>query len=159
MSAIIHLVQLKKAAVEQKGSVAPADLDLGEDDELVHGDCPLEYSYKAELHGDELLVEGSLSLSLHCECARCLNPFLHTIEISPWSCLLQIEGDDSVVVAGDSIDLTPFMRDDLLLEFPQHPLCRKDCPGLKPDFNRGQAARAEVSEEPSVWGRLNDLKL
>ncbi len=159
MSAIIHLVQLKKEAIEQKGSVVPKDLDLGEDDELIHGDCPLEYEYRAELLGDEILVEGNLSLDLHCECARCLKPFIHTIEISPWSCLLQIKGDDAIEIAGDSIDLTPIMRDDVLLEFPQHPLCEPDCPGLKPNFNRGHVAKTEDSEESSVWKRLDDLKL
>jgi uncharacterized metal-binding protein YceD (DUF177 family) len=53
--------------------------------------------------------------------------------------------------------LTPFVREDMLLNFPQHPLCKPDCAGLK----TGQAKKLGGDEEskPSVWVELNKLKL
>ena len=36
-----------------------------------------------------------------------------------------------VAIENDCVDLTPFVREDILLEFPQHPLCKPDCGGLK----------------------------
>ncbi len=37
----------------------------------------------------------------------------------------------AVPIKNDCVDLTPWVREDILLGFPQHPLCRPDCGGLK----------------------------
>jgi len=62
-----------------------------------------------------------------------------------------------VAIDNDCVDLTPFLREDILLDFPQRPLCKPDCAGLK-----NQAARpAEAVEQPAatVWAELDKLKL
>jgi uncharacterized metal-binding protein YceD (DUF177 family) len=52
------------------------------------------------------------------------------------------------------------MREDILLGFPQHPLCRPDCDGLK-QAKVGKAQKVVGKEEskPSTWAELNKLKL
>jgi uncharacterized metal-binding protein YceD (DUF177 family) len=55
--------------------------------------------------------------------------------------------------------LTPWVREDILLEFPQHPLCKRDCSGLR----TGSAGTAKTSSGPPeegspAWKELNKLK-
>jgi uncharacterized metal-binding protein YceD (DUF177 family) len=53
--------------------------------------------------------------------------------------------------------LTPFVREDILLDFPQHPLCKPDCAGL----NSKPARKFKAAEKPApdVWAKLDKLKL
>jgi len=60
----------------------------------------------------------------------------------------------------DCADLTPFVREDMLLEFPRHPLCRPDCSGLekaKPGKTKNTGGKDDVA--PSAWAELDKLKL
>jgi uncharacterized metal-binding protein YceD (DUF177 family) len=58
------------------------------------------------------------------------------------------------------VDLTPLVREDILLGFPQHPLCEPDCGGLK-KASVGKARKTVGKDEskPSAWAELNKLKL
>jgi len=58
------------------------------------------------------------------------------------------------------VDLTPWVREDILLGFPQHPLCRPECDGLK-KASVGKARKTAGKDEskPSAWAELNKLKL
>jgi uncharacterized metal-binding protein YceD (DUF177 family) len=73
---------------------------------------------------------------------------------------LPLSGPEKAEIKDDSVDLTPYLREDILLEFPQQPLCEADCAGLP---NRaGKNARQTKSASPtpgaSVWSELNKLK-
>ncbi len=46
-------------------------------------------------------------------------------------------------LVGDELDLEPLVRDAILLELPQAPLCREDCQGLCP-IVRGQSQRGAL---------------
>jgi uncharacterized metal-binding protein YceD (DUF177 family) len=52
------------------------------------------------------------------------------------------------------------VREDILLGFPQHPLCRPDCGGLK-KASVGKVPKTAGKDEtkPSAWAELNKLKL
>ena len=70
---------------------------------------------------------------------------------------LPLEGDDKVSVNNDCVDLTPFVREDMLIEFPQHPLCKPECAGL---IKKTKVHKAGMEEkEPSPWTELDKLKL
>jgi uncharacterized metal-binding protein YceD (DUF177 family) len=90
-----------------------------------------------------------------------LKPFRHQIELSGEIHQLALEGEEKAEVANDCVDLTPYLREDILLEFPQHPVCKSGCRGLparlddKPE-NAGREARAEA--DSSAWAELNKLK-
>jgi uncharacterized metal-binding protein YceD (DUF177 family) len=55
------------------------------------------------------------------------------------------------------VDLTPFVREDILLGFPQHPLCKPDCGGLKK--NQAQKTGGRDKSESAAWAELDKLKL
>jgi uncharacterized metal-binding protein YceD (DUF177 family) len=46
----------------------------------------------------------------------------------------------------------------MLLEFPQHPLCKPDCAGLKKK-SKVQKMDAPEKLKPSAWSELDKLKL
>jgi len=159
MSAQIHLSQLQThPSISLDGTISVEALDFGIEDELIQWRHPMKYALTAQLLEKDILVEGRLELDLDCSCARCLAPFVYRVRIDPWTCLLPLTGEGAVEMSGDSIDLTPMIRDDVLLEFPQHPLCKADCEGLSyqaesPSRDPGKKA------EMSAWDALNNLKL
>jgi uncharacterized protein len=135
-----------------------AELDLSVNDEMIHVEKPLRYDLQVELLHDALLVQGSLVLPLDCECVRCLKKFKTDLKLKPWTVHLPLEGEDKVSVDNDCVDLTPFVREDILLNFPQHPLCKTDCAGLKQKTKALKAGEDEASQ-PAAWAELDKLKL
>ena len=158
MSLKINLRHLEEDGIQLKGELPLAELDLGVVDELIHVEKPLRYDLSVELLHDAVLATGSLTLPLTCECGRCLKKFKTELKLTGWAVHLPLEGDDKVSVENDCVDLTPFVREDMLLNFPQHPLCRPECAGLK---KTKSADKAEAGEMPvlDVWAELNKLKI
>jgi uncharacterized protein len=158
MSLKINLRHLEEHGIHLKGELPVAELDLGVNDELIHTERPLRYDLSVELLHDAVLATGSLVLPLDCECGRCLKKFKSELKLAGWAAHLPLEGEDKVSVENDCVDLTPFVREDMLLNFPQHPLCKPDCAGLK---KKSAAAKAEAVEKPAldVWAELNKLKI
>ena len=156
MSLKCNLRHLEEHAIRLQGELPVAELDLGVADELIRAEKPLAYDLSVELLHDAVLATGSLVLPLDCECSRCLKKFKTDLKLSSWTVHLPLAGEDKVAVDNDCVDLTPFVREDILLNFPQHPLCKPDCAGLKPKARK--AGRIEP-EKPDVWAELNKLKL
>ena len=157
MSLKINLRHLEEDAVHVKGELPVAELEFDVQDELIRLEKPLRYDLTVESLHDALLVQGSFKLVLDCECVRCLKPFAYKLVLADWALHLPLEGEDKVSISNDSVDLTPFVREDILLNFPQHPLCKPECAGLKK--NTARAALAEENPASLVWAELDKLKL
>jgi uncharacterized protein len=157
----VNLRHLEENTVRLEGNLPVEHLDLDLRDELIEARTPLAYDLEVQMLEHNLLVQGNLSLVLDCQCARCLKPFKTTLQLNDWACHLPLEGEDAVVVNNDFVDLTPYIREDILLEFPQHPLCDAECRGLPKSLlgkgNKPCAASPEVGS--SAWAELNKLKL
>jgi uncharacterized protein len=161
MSLRVNLRQLEKKTVELEGEMTGAELELEGVDELIQAPFPLTYELTVELIEDAVLAQGNLSITLLCECARCLKKFEQPIELEGWAAHLELKGEEKVAVEDDSVDLTPSIREDILLAFPQHPLCKEDCRGLlkKPPVGKPKPKGASQSvETSSAWSELNKLK-
>lgn len=154
----IRLLQDKDLAL--KGEISPADLALDDIDPQIKVAAPLAYDLTASLRNTNVLVQGAVGLELECECVRCLTPCRHTVELPAFEAVLPLAGEEKVEVVNDMIDLAPFLREDALLEFPRHPLCRPDCDRLP--IANGAAPLAEAGgdlENKSAWSELDRLKL
>jgi uncharacterized protein len=160
MPLLVNLRHLEDENLELQGELPAAELELDLRDEMVRADNPLEYDLEVQQLDDSLLAQGSLYLPLSCQCVRCLKPFVYELHLDPWTVHLPLKGEEKVPVSGDFVDLTPHMREDILLEFPQHPLCEADCRGL-PKTNSGKSNTSDPAkmEEPSAWAELDKLKL
>jgi uncharacterized protein len=157
-----NIRHLESDSLSLRGELPSAELDLGGVDELIQVAPLLKHDLVAERYERSILVQGSLELTLECECVRCLRPFKYQVELSEWSCLLPLEGEDKVLINNDCVDLTPYIREDILLAFPQHPLCEPECSGLPAGshLNVKKSHRASQSEDTSsAWAELNKLKL
>jgi uncharacterized protein len=160
MPLVVNLRHLKEHAVILRGELPVDELDLDTHDEMIRVTGPVWHEFEVQLLDDSLLVRGLLRLPLECRCVRCLKPFERELELNPWTCLLPLEGDDRVPVVNDCADLTPHVREDMLLELPQHPLCKPDCRGLeKKTTGKAQNPGGKNEVIPSVWAELDKLKL
>jgi uncharacterized protein len=131
MAININLEQLEQEDMQFDGKLPAAELDLQlGGDILVHSADTLNYQLDATSAGDTLLVRGVLTIDFACDCARCLEPFTYTLELPDWTCVLPLNGSDAVEPKGEHLDLTPWVREDILLGLPQHPQCGAQCRGL-----------------------------
>src|ERR1041384_890940 len=105
----------KQQTLSLAGELSPAELEVESLDELVRTELPLRYDLEVQELDDSILVQGSLRLTLRCECARCLKPFTQELNLDDWACHLPLQGEEKVLISNDSVDLTPYLREDILL--------------------------------------------
>lgn len=161
MAVLINLRQLERNDMRLEGELPAAELDMDGVDELIHLEEPLRYAVDAQKIDQGILVQGTLQVTLECECARCLKAFSQRLELSDWACHLPLEGEDKVSLSNDCVDLTPYIREDILLEFPQHPLCKPECSGLPKKAivkTKKTGGVGQTKENSSAWAELNKLK-
>ncbi len=162
MPLAVNLRHLEAHNIELKGELPVEELDLGVQDEVIRVRQPLKYELEAQKVEDGVLVQGHLHLTVDCECVRCLKSFQYPLDLRGWACLLPLKGEESVPVVNDCVDLTPAVREDILLELPQHPLCDRECGGLPKTSgarakNKNSTGKNETAS--SAWAELNKLKL
>jgi uncharacterized protein len=160
MALIINLRLLSQETLFLQGELSSAELDFGLRDDMFQITRPVQYDLAAEMVDDAILLRGRLSAELACECVRCLKPFTRPLELPELTLHLPLTGEEAVTTDNDNVDLTPFLREDMILEFPQHPLCEPDCAGLKKvDKNQAREAGSKPETSASAWAELNKLKL
>jgi uncharacterized protein len=159
MPLTVNLRHLEVCEIRSQGELPLSELNLDAHDEMIRVLQPLRHDFKVQKLDDDLLVQGELLVTLECECVRCLKKFTRELALNPWTLHLPLAGEEAVTVDNDCVDLTPFMREDILLEFPQHPLCKADCRGLE-KISTGKAKTGGESKIiSSVWTKLDKLKL
>ena len=131
--------------------------------------------------GNDIVVRCQITVAVEASCVRCLDPVPVGIE-SPLSLLLQpqrneqraagrreqvgnttpqdIEYEFSSAEAeldvydGETVVLDAFVREAILLDVPNFPLCSETCPGIRP---RPDASGGLVAQPPTVDPRLAPL--
>jgi uncharacterized protein len=94
--------------------------------------------------GTEIFFRGEFTAATVATCARCTEEFVapsgrsFRYVLAPRSigddsnAGLRIEDLEFSLYDGDVVDLTPLIREQMLLALPTRPLCREDCRGLCP---------------------------
>lgn len=161
MPLVVNLRHLANQNVLLQGELPTGELDLETHDEMIRVNGPVAHDLEAQLLDDNLLVRGSLRVELDCQCVRCLKPFAYDLNLAEWTCLLPLKGEEAVPVNSDCVDLTPHIREDILLAFPQHPVCDSKCRGLtKPEIGKKKTSGRDKTETgSSAWSALDKLKL
>lgn len=155
MALTVNLRHLETKNVDLKGELTPQELELDEiNDELIRIDKPAEYDLTVQKLDENLVVEGVVTQEITARCVRCLKEFQTAVEFPTWTAYIPLEGEDAASVSNDLVDLTPFLREDILLGFPQHPLCKEDCGGLPSPV---EAPKTDKKGSPA-WEELNKLK-
>lgn len=123
---------------------------------------PVEVELVAESLSDGVVVTGSIRASFSAECRRCLSPIDGMIEVEVRELYqLVVTDPDAFPIVGDQIDLVPMVRETVLLELPEAPVCRPDCAGLCPicgiDRNAATCTCAPETRDPR-WAALEGLR-
>lgn len=159
MPLLVNLRHLERHDLVLDGELPVAELDIETGDEMVQLAKPLRHRLEVQKLEESLLVRGRLVLPLACQCVRCLKAFEFRMELRDYACHIPLTGEEQVPVVSDSVDLTPILREDILLELPQHPLCKKDCGGLKPArTGKLKLKSAGDAKTASAWAELDKLK-
>jgi len=110
----------------------------------------LQYNIDLGIAGGALWARGSLSQPVELSCVSCLEKFVHEIKVPAFAVHTELHGPETV-------DLTPFIREDLLLNLPAHPRCDRDgnriCKGEKPKSTE------EDLKQKLDWSALDKLKI
>jgi uncharacterized metal-binding protein YceD (DUF177 family) len=144
----IHLKQIPNEGLRLEGD---EDCPIPElEVEGIHSLGPLSYNIDIGISGGTLWASGSLQQPVELSCVACLEKFAYQIRVPAFALTTELHGPETV-------DLTPFMREDLLLNLPAHPRCDRDggrvCKRSRSDTTASQTKRK------SDWSALDKLKL
>ena len=111
---------------------------------------PLHYNVDLGVAGGALWASGSLSQPVEFRCVSCLEKFVHEIQVPAFAVHMDLPGPETV-------NLTPLMREDLLLNLPAHPRCDRDSGRVcKP---KQIETLPQDAVRKSDWSALDKLKL
>lgn len=146
---IVDLLRLD-AAEQLRGETDPSALDLGPVDGLFEPKGGMRYDLRVERLGNELLVRGRVAQSLTCVCSRCAEPFESEAVDGAYTAIYPVEAGTEYV------DLTPEMREAIILALPGYPVCRSECRGLCHVCGRN-LNRGKCTCKPSAAGQWSAL--
>ena len=162
MKISVNLRHLEKHGMSLHEEVSPQGIELVSGDDLIRFGGPIRCVIRVEKLENSLLAQGHVSVALECDCVRCLRTFSSTVDLPEWVAHLPLSGEEAVAVESDCVDLTPYIREDIFLALPQHPLCSKDCVGILATGGTGNKDQPLVDSgeaETSIWADLDKLKL
>jgi uncharacterized protein len=147
----VHLRQIQADGLHLDGEEECPIPDLTSEDVVCTG--PLRYSLDLGISEGSLWATGSLAQPVELKCVRCLEPFKFDIEVKAFSIHHELAGPEV-------IDLTPYVREDILLNLPAHPHCDREGGRTCPAAVAAPAAPAEADgKRPPDWSALDKLKL
>ncbi len=150
----VHLRQIPNDGLHLEGEEECPIPELSKDEIVCVG--PLRYSLDVGISEGSLWANGSLALPVEVRCVVCLDPFIHTIEVPEFAMLTEIAGPEV-------IDLTPFIREDILLNLPAYPRCDRTgeriCPAPHTQRERSDTAEANAAARKPDWSALDKLDL
>ena len=180
----IDLARLESDGEDFEGEEPCLLLDSGDEpDTTTTVDSHVRYALHVELVGAELIVRGRVAADVSFRCCRCCESF--TTEVSDPDFFLATdlrEAQEPVAppagkrraTSGSShkgvsipaplpefVDLTPDIRESILLAFPSHPVCDPGCKGLCAqcgvNWNREKCSCGRPACD--CWDALDGMKL
>ena len=145
----VDLRELARGPVETRGELKQDDPALeGTDISLRE---PVQVSGRLQAIGEgRFYWQGKAATVIQGECRRCLTPVSTPLNLEIGALFTQdpeaLDDPDSYAVAPDAteVDVTPAVREELVLAAPRFAVCREDCRGLCPqcgqDLNVSQCA-------------------
>jgi uncharacterized metal-binding protein YceD (DUF177 family) len=149
----IHLSQIPPEGLHLRGE---ADCPVGDVPD-VRCIGPLRYDLNVGISGGALWAQGSLAQAVELQCVSCLEHFAHEIKVPDFALHTELTGPETV-------DLAPFLREDILLNLPPYPHCDREgenvCAGEKQRTMPEATASREADEKRQHdWGALDQLKV
>ena len=154
----IDVVELRRKLATRRAFRREATMpDLVVGSTFVPADEPVCVELDLESVSNGVMVSGMILTPWEGECRRCLEVVRGTLELEVHE-LFTGEGDpdETYPIDGDEIDLRPMIRDAVVLNLPQAPLCRPEC--LGPDPERFPAIVEGQGPVDRCWAALPELR-
>ena len=119
MKIIINQVPAEGLFLKQE--ISPAQLDL--DTALIKLRSPVKLAARISRITNVLTVDLSINAVIFADCSRCLSEF-------DWVFSKDIQLSFALDNSDIFIDLTPNIREEIILDYPIKPLCSLSCKGL-----------------------------
>jgi uncharacterized protein len=151
---IIEVARVPAEGRAFAGQEEASILDIAED-AVLRSPEPVRYELRAERIPGGLLVQGRLSSAIETRCGRCGEFFRCPLDVGDFMASYEVS-DPSVCV-----DLTPDMREAIVMAFPNHPVCATGCRGLCAGCgaNLNEEACRCANRTAGSWGSLWDLDI
>ncbi|NDC80327.1 MAG: hypothetical protein EB090_03520 [Verrucomicrobia bacterium] len=145
--------QIPDGGLTLSGSLPVVDYDLPPGE--TQGWDKIRYDLHLVRTGKEVTITGTLSSDFKITCSRCLDFIPWNLNIKDFCQVLQVE-EDSL------LDLTPLIREDIILALPLAARCELDGAGRCPYSGRvfTPSDRDDFAEKrrATVWRDLDRLK-
>ena len=140
----IKIDEITEEGLELASDENPEAIGLEERDIF---QSPVKIDVRITMSGDNIYIKARLNTEISLECSRCLEPFQSKIKDSfqlvfiPKSYFnnnyeeeVELTRDELDInyYEGEYLDISDIIRQQLLLDIPVKPLCKKDCLGLCP---------------------------
>src|SRR5262245_42290556 len=145
----IHLRQIPDGGLHLEGEEDCPLPQLNPDE--VHCEGPLPYDLDAGVAADALWAHVNVRQPVELRCVRCLGRFAYDLAVEDFTVNTPLAGPEE-------IDLTPFMRERILLNLPAYAHCDREGGRVfpaPPVEDGGSATRA--STRPTDWSALDGL--
>jgi uncharacterized protein len=134
---------------------------------------PVTVSLDVNRTGNDIFLRGKANVTAMLECARCLDEYTLVLEVPVELWCLVASGTDEkeagverenvieVPVRGKYVDLSDYLRSELLVVVPLKPLCKPDCQGLCPRCGANLNAAGcscETEGHDNRWDALKKIK-
>ena len=148
----VHLKQIPPEGLHLEGEDDCLIPDL--ESEGIRCAGPLQYNIDLGVAEGALWANGSLKQPVELSCVGCLENFVHDVKVPAFALHTELHGPETV-------DLSPFMREDILLNLPAHPRCDREggrvCKATKPKGTETVPEERAAKLEHD-WGELDKLK-
>ena len=159
---VVHVAKLRRAIGTRWHEVRRGAIeDLACSGSAVPERTEVEADVVLESVFGGVAVTGTVRAPWAGSCRRCLAPAGGTLVVPVREHYTEGgDGEETYPLADGDVDLEPLVRDAVLLELPQAPLCRADCQGLCPmcGVNRNEQQCACVAPRDERWDALDALR-
>jgi uncharacterized protein len=172
----IRITDIPDQGLTLTGDIEPAALGLGPGEASFHG--PLAFTARVQRFDKDLTVRGELTGTPIRQCVRCLKDYEAMLRL-PFATafrrderpgrgpggaaqvdVVDVDEEEVYLYAGDWLELSNMLREQLILATPMQPLCKPDCLGLCPtcgiDLNERQCS-CPAEQGASPFQALRDL--
>ncbi len=154
-----ELLRVPGSSRQIEASISSAD--LGVPDERIT--APIGVRLEAVSNIDGVVVSGDITIPWSTACRRCLADVTGTAVVDVDEVYQDdVVDGDAYAIDGDQIDLAPAVREYVLIDLPDGPLCRDECAGICPicGTDRNEApCQCDTTVRDDRWAALDDLRL
>jgi uncharacterized protein len=115
--------QIEYEGLKLTGYVKASEMGLESEGDFLRFPDKVFYDVTATLVNGGIVVSGRIEMTIGCRCVRCLKDYEQKISCED-VCHFYETGSKS------EFDLTPELREDIIISLPQNFICSADCEGL-----------------------------